>query len=266
MLLVACRKPPIERIGYNARSSSKCGHSTASRTGTITENLLVEFTKMGIRFHCPNGHRLNVKTFLAGKMGICPECGARVRIPEAQDVLSPSHAGSSLTSENQAASGQLRDVHEKVEPREFPSNSGASVAEMPDSHDAGVDGSSTTSWYVRPVSGGQYGPADTTTFRQWVREGRVTDDALIWRDGWQNWQSAREVVEFKLALHGDAPPPAAEPILLQSETESASPSPAQRYHSRKSRQTKRNVSTIVVLGVVAFLLLIALISVIISQV
>ena len=37
---------------------------------------------MGIRFYCPSGHKLNVKTFLAGKRGICPHCGARFRIPK----------------------------------------------------------------------------------------------------------------------------------------------------------------------------------------
>jgi hypothetical protein len=36
---------------------------------------------MGIRFLCPNGHRLNVKTFLAGERGICPECDARFIVP-----------------------------------------------------------------------------------------------------------------------------------------------------------------------------------------
>jgi hypothetical protein len=36
---------------------------------------------MGIRFSCPNGHKLNVKAFLAGKRGVCPQCGARFLIP-----------------------------------------------------------------------------------------------------------------------------------------------------------------------------------------
>src|SRR3954454_10101863 len=36
---------------------------------------------MGIRFSCPNGHKLNVKTFLAGKRGVCPQCGAKFEIP-----------------------------------------------------------------------------------------------------------------------------------------------------------------------------------------
>lgn len=36
---------------------------------------------MGIRFRCPNGHKLNVKSFLAGKRGVCPDCGQTFRIP-----------------------------------------------------------------------------------------------------------------------------------------------------------------------------------------
>lgn len=36
---------------------------------------------MGIRFQCPQGHALNVKAFLAGKRGICPECDARFIVP-----------------------------------------------------------------------------------------------------------------------------------------------------------------------------------------
>lgn len=36
---------------------------------------------MGIRFFCPNGHKLNVKAHLAGKRGLCPTCAAKVRIP-----------------------------------------------------------------------------------------------------------------------------------------------------------------------------------------
>ncbi|HZN36444.1 MAG TPA: hypothetical protein VFB80_21595, partial [Pirellulaceae bacterium] len=40
---------------------------------------------MGIKFHCPQGHKLNVKSFLAGKKGVCPKCGTRVRIPTASE-------------------------------------------------------------------------------------------------------------------------------------------------------------------------------------
>ncbi|HEY1786473.1 MAG TPA: hypothetical protein VGG30_13015 [Pirellulales bacterium] len=36
---------------------------------------------MGIKFTCPNGHKLNVKPFLAGKRAVCPKCGVKMRIP-----------------------------------------------------------------------------------------------------------------------------------------------------------------------------------------
>ena len=45
-------------------------------------------TGMGIRFYCPNGHKLNVKSFLAGQRGICPHCGAKVQIPR-ESTLDP---------------------------------------------------------------------------------------------------------------------------------------------------------------------------------
>ena len=36
---------------------------------------------MGIRFTCVNGHKLNVKSYLAGRQGLCPYCGVSVDIP-----------------------------------------------------------------------------------------------------------------------------------------------------------------------------------------
>jgi hypothetical protein len=41
---------------------------------------------MGIRFNCPNGHKLNVKEFLAGKRGVCPQCAAKFIIPMPGEV------------------------------------------------------------------------------------------------------------------------------------------------------------------------------------
>jgi hypothetical protein len=46
---------------------------------------------MGIRFYCPScDHKLNVKAFLAGKRGVCPQCGGGLDIPlESQIVKDP---------------------------------------------------------------------------------------------------------------------------------------------------------------------------------
>lgn len=40
---------------------------------------------MGIRFACPNGHKLNVKAELAGKRAICPKCKTKLLIPTLEE-------------------------------------------------------------------------------------------------------------------------------------------------------------------------------------
>src|SRR4051794_20018198 len=47
---------------------------------------------MGIKFNCPNGHKLHVKSFLAGKKGVCPKCGVRIVIPRENDESAGSRA------------------------------------------------------------------------------------------------------------------------------------------------------------------------------
>ena len=37
---------------------------------------------MSIRVVCPNGHALEVKDEFSGKVGLCPVCKTRVRVPE----------------------------------------------------------------------------------------------------------------------------------------------------------------------------------------
>jgi hypothetical protein len=54
---------------------------------------------MGIRFNCPNGHKLNVKEFLAGKRGVCPQCGAKFIIPAQAEVPQPVGVGQSQSVE-----------------------------------------------------------------------------------------------------------------------------------------------------------------------
>jgi len=45
-------------------------------------------------------------------------------------------------------------------------------------------------WYVRPLSGGQFGPATAEIMRSWVDEGRVSSDSMVWREGWPDWVGA----------------------------------------------------------------------------
>ncbi len=56
---------------------------------------------MGIRFYCPNGHKLNVKAELAGKMGICPKCGVHMLIPLTSTRMSGEKKGHKTANDSQ---------------------------------------------------------------------------------------------------------------------------------------------------------------------
>ncbi len=259
---------------------------------------------MGIRFFCPNGHKLNVKEFQAGRRGICPFCGARIQIPT-QSTRASSHSerpGDAANAETSLFHGaQESDSSPNILPGEPPSRPGdpmggrigpsvplggpsqggpsmggsalpnrvaapPAAATGPASLPAGVvlgtpnalkapaamsasaavastrQGSITPSpvsqplattgktvapnsvgtniaaplnvpppspstteppdpiaeapemiWYVRPASGGQFGPAPGELMRSWLVEGRVSADSLVWREGWHDWQEAASV-------------------------------------------------------------------------
>jgi hypothetical protein len=48
-------------------------------------------------------------------------------------------------------------------------------------------------WYVRPASGGQFGPAVGDVMRQWLTQRRVGADSMLWREGWTDWKKAAAV-------------------------------------------------------------------------
>ncbi len=238
---------------------------------------------MGIRFYCPNGHKLNVKSFQAGRRGICPFCGAKIIIPsqstrksskaeratrggaaeaEHEIVLQPEPAyqpapaarhaaplpeagagdrgaalgavspgapvpggvppmatpvatpastsaaprqapvtAAPLAAGNAGATpigeAQFRPV-QPAETQPAPefgtqvptaSPASATAAEPPDP----LAEAGNVVWYVRPPSGGQFGPATSDVMRTWIGEGRVSSDSLVWREGWRDWQEASGV-------------------------------------------------------------------------
>ena len=57
---------------------------------------------MGIRFSCPNGHKLNVKAELAGRKGRCPQCGVSVQIPQENEAAEAKTPTSALLSDPNA--------------------------------------------------------------------------------------------------------------------------------------------------------------------
>ncbi|WP_425615137.1 DUF4339 domain-containing protein [Anatilimnocola sp. NA78] len=212
---------------------------------------------MGIRFHCPNGHKLNVKSFLAGKKGVCPDCGSKFRIPPHSE---PGLGGDEPDEQPVAATLAEQPVHNAPQPA-APVHSAPAVAPvaampvagyapapvaaavptasyarpavpvgavpsgvpLPQMHAGPQPVASSAppyampahslpppppmnngqrdpiaenplaTWFVRPPSGGQFGPARGEVMRKWLTEGRVTADSLVWREGWTDWLSATDV-------------------------------------------------------------------------
>ncbi len=219
---------------------------------------------MGIKFHCPNGHKLNVKSFLSGKKAICPKCGAKVIVPSENPGANHATSGGGSGIAISRSAQQALDANDSPEAYPAvavdmagrpamqpvaavkaaaaspsgPGDVGASpvrnsaplttapqpimptvasaptvaispsvttgptiatgpafapVAAVPMGaavvRDA-IDEAPNAVWYVRPPSGGQFGPAAGEIMRAWINEGRVTATSLVWRAGWPEWRSA----------------------------------------------------------------------------
>lgn len=187
---------------------------------------------MGIRFYCPNGHKLNVKSELAGKVGICPKCQARMTIPTAS-VREPSgkKAFEETPSKTSGENGERpSDAEENVEAAQSAQSETAAQntavdeplgkflldgdraeAALGDVLRRAVDGSAQPGrgasrfddveplrdprlvWYVRSRDNQQYGPATGDVMAAWINERRIGPQTLVWREDWPAWQEAGRV-------------------------------------------------------------------------
>ncbi len=173
---------------------------------------------MGIHFACHVCQKqLNIKRDLAGRRGVCPQCQSRFRIPVEdseqstpvdavrivqREAASPSgQTGAAVMAENKVTTPAVaatpvvsepvaRDVSNPRTHQQSPQEAGtrqvAAGSILEEEPDA--------TWYVRPPSGGQYGPASTDELREWIGQGRVAASALLWRDGWPQWRDAGEAL------------------------------------------------------------------------
>lgn len=191
---------------------------------------------MGIRFLCPNGHKLNVKNFQSGRRGVCPHCGVGVFIPTKSTRVSSRKrkgppdtpavsAPSAVCPPPCTASPDKDDLSLKEdtedgrcsppEPLERPvveeAPGALNLSETPSlglvddqkkvlqppprpaGRLASLDEAGEVAWYLRPPSGGQYGPATREIMRTWLAEGRITPDSRVWHEGWQDWKEASAV-------------------------------------------------------------------------
>jgi hypothetical protein len=120
-----------------------------------------------------------------------------------------------------------------------------------------IDEAPDAIWYVRPPSGGQYGPARGDIMRKWIGEGRVSADSLVWREGWDDWCTASDV--FASLGAGVTPPVPAPATPATFASPSAATSSAASARPRRRNSTALAVAVVTVLGLMCVMLFIALI-------
>lgn len=259
---------------------------------------------MGIRFQCPNGHPIHVKSFLAGKRGICPHCEAKFIIPQESGGQAPpaprkkrhswsdDGASESMPPDQQTPDGTDAPAPtggaafaqpsgngiQLNAPVSLPSEQGRlpqdSARAAPVAHTPAVAGASPAQpiqpaapvnpaapagadpiaeapqamWYVRPPTGGQFGPAAGEILRRWIGEGRVSADSMVWREGWAEWRQAGQALP---QLRGVVHPAPAAPAAVFGDPAAIAVKPG--GGSGPARRRKSNSMTVAIVVVMILL-------------
>lgn len=166
---------------------------------------------MGIKFTCPAcGGALNVKAELAGKRGRCPKCQAKINIPldgnapdgtaggsaagASVDIVSEAAAAAPTANPAETAAAAPMEVVAAAPAAPQPAIVAAPAASVAGGAVDPIAEDPTLQWYATPPGAtSQYGPAGGEEFRAWMQEGRITADALVWRQDWPDWKRAGEV-------------------------------------------------------------------------
>lgn len=152
---------------------------------------------MGIVSHCPNGHRVKVKDFLAGKTGICPSCGARFRIPLAT-APAPGNGRAEVSSGLPIADVASLDAPVAVSPPPALLLAGAMV-ELAERKTAvkippgAITEASSASWCIAMPGGQPSSAMSGAALFDWLTSGTVTGGELVWRSDWSDWRPVSEV-------------------------------------------------------------------------
>lgn len=269
---------------------------------------------MGIRFVCHQcGFGLHVKDFQAGKRGKCPNCKGSFRIP----ATDSSYSTALEDSEEDSGVASIREAFNKVNNSsatkladklsdsvaislELLSVPGVASRLSDVVSSPNADGkvrakklSETTSvpsvladdgsaqWFVRPPSGGQFGPADSNLLMTWIGEARVTPESFLWREGMGQWQIARELVPELFQSNTDTkviasvpplPPPSPASFDVADEKNfdiglTGTPTSAMGAMLRKRmHKRRRQVTMVIILAAISLILLSVLIFVLVFRV
>ena len=181
---------------------------------------------MGIHFVCHHcSFALHVKDFQAGKRGKCPSCSGSFRIPTGDSSYS-SALDDAIENPNVT---KVKQAFQKINSLKSPSrtsDSSGSISIALEPNPTAIQKSSKeklqtvppfdksdrnepllpialpialsqspgAKWFVRPPTGGQFGPAPAQILISWVTESRITADSLLCQEGTDKWQVASELL------------------------------------------------------------------------
>ena len=67
--------------------------------------------------------------------------------------------------------------------------------------------------------GQEYGPISEQQLRQWIVQGRVNEQTLVWREGMSDWQPLSSIPEFATYIGKSLIPPVTPPVTDQLRTQ-----------------------------------------------
>jgi hypothetical protein len=247
---------------------------------------------MGIHFACHHcNYALHVKDFQGGKRGRCPECKGPFRIPledashssevvdaEAELMSSSAKAGGkasvmepSMELEHSTGVEQALGLKSSRPAKGELSNRQSSQVNKAKSEMAPLPAVLANSlgakWFVRPPTGGQFGPASSQLLMDWIQERRVTSDSLLWKEGTPNWQLASDLLPELYAATKSAileTSPLFGPSVVDLEEE-AKRGVSKGTSKRQSKKRRQQLTMVIILGLVSLLLFVALIVVLVIQ-
>ncbi|MDR2643730.1 MAG: DUF4339 domain-containing protein [Planctomycetaceae bacterium] len=149
---------------------------------------------MGIRFFCPNGHKLHVKSHLAGLKGYCPECGVELVVPLASTRKSSKEGGEPINNtdaktQSQNKSNQNQNPHPDIISMFGDSaNESAVISQNPILQDQSID------WYIyNAENGNQQGPLKGQAVQKLIQLRQIKPQFFVWREGLKDWVLASSI-------------------------------------------------------------------------
>ncbi|MDR2344632.1 MAG: DUF4339 domain-containing protein [Planctomycetaceae bacterium] len=138
---------------------------------------------MGIRFFCPNGHKLNVKSSLAGLKGFCPECGIELVIPLTSTRKSSKEGG-----------GLIENSQDNDSQPDLISMFSQSVNNIVTSQNLDLQ-NPLINWYIYdPNNGGdRQGPFRSQAIQILIKQNQIKPTFYIWHEGLPDWEQASSI-------------------------------------------------------------------------